>query len=90
MMKSLDNSLQNSQGSRRVLRAPKSSLVLRGTMLSLANTCMRAHMHMRILKQRAGLLNSNTCILYCRIPQLCPPFVHASIRQNRGGGLFTG
>ena len=50
---------------------------------------MRAHMHMRILKQRAGLLNSSTCIVYCRIPQLCSPFVHASIGQN-GRGLIHG
>ena len=28
--------------------------------------------------------------IYRRIPQICPPFLHASIRQNRGGGLCTG
>ena len=25
--------------------------------------------------------------MYCRIPQIRPPFLHLSIRQNRGGGL---
>ena len=39
-------------------------------------------------REELGTLGN--CGKYRRIPRLRPPFVHASIRQNMGGGVFAG